>query len=248
MLLNVGAGGSGDTYASDTTTDPTKNIRIQDVNAATNYRVNSPAGEYGILYAEEATNSVAILADADATNGSNVTDVPVGLIYYQAGIVVLTSSIFMRASSVHGDGILNDSTYATATQPAVHPNSNGATLNVIGAAATVVHAFASGSISGSCDGLRTRIANVQFNNTIELNSTIHFCRLNHNEFNYSANPTYLTGSQLRVKTNKSDNPVSYITSVGLYSADNQLLAVGKLSEPIRKDPTIELTFRTRLDY
>lgn len=250
MLLNVG-GGSGtglNRFASDTTTDSTKNIRIQDVNAATNYRVNSPAGEYGILYAEEATDSVAILADADATNGSNVTDVPVGLIYYQAGVVVLTSSVFLRATTDFGDGILNDSTYAAATMPAVHPNSNGAALNVVGAAATVYHAFKSGSISGSCDGLRTRIANISFNNTIELNSTIHFCRLNHNEFNYSSNPTYLTGSQLRVKQNRTDNPVSYITSIGLYSADNQLLAVGKLSEPIRKDPTIELTFRARLDY
>jgi len=126
--------------------------------------------------------------------------------------------------------------------------SDSTALNAVGAAATVYHAFKSGSISGSCDGLRDRISNIQFNNTIELNSTIHFCRLNHNEFNYSANPTYLTGSQLRVKQNADANPVSYITSIGLYSADNQLLAVGKLSEPIRKDPTIELTFRARLDY
>lgn len=254
MILNVGV---GDRFASDATTAVANNLRIQDVNAASNYRVNSPAGEYGILYAEEAVNrGTALLADSDATNGSNAVTVPVGLIYYQAGIVVLTSSVFLRQSSsfgggspvANGSGILNNTTYAAATQPAVHPNNNGATLNEVGAAATVYHAFKSGSISGSCDGLRTRIGNIQFNNTIELNSTIHFCRLNHNEFNFSSNPTYLTGSQIRVKQNRTDNPVSYITSIGLYSADNQLLAVGKLSEPIRKDPTIELTFRARLDY
>jgi hypothetical protein len=43
-------------------------------------------------------------------------------------------------------------------------------------------------------------------------------------------------------------PVAYITSIGLYDDDNNLLAVGKLSEPLRKDPTIEYTLRARLDY
>jgi hypothetical protein len=87
-----------------------------------------------------------------------------------------------------------------------------------------------------------------FNNTIELNSTIYFARINHNEFNYSANPTYVSGSKLVVKNNVNDLPVSYITTVGLYSPDNELLACAKLSEPIRKDPNTELTLRVRLDY
>ena len=51
-----------------------------------------------------------------------------------------------------------------------------------------------------------------------------------------------------VKESTSDAPVSYITSVGLYSSDNELLAVAKLSEPLRKDPTNDLTLRVRLDY
>jgi hypothetical protein len=96
--------------------------------------------------------------------------------------------------------------------------------------------------------LRNRIYNISFNNTTELNSTIYFCRVNHNEFNYSANPTYLSSSQIRVKSKRTDPPVAYITSVGLYSADRELLAVAKLSEPLRKDPSNELTLRVRLDY
>ena len=108
--------------------------------------------------------------------------------------------------------------------------------------------LASGSISGSCNGLRNRIKNIQFNNTTELNSTIYFCRANHNEFNYSSNPTYVNSSKIQVKETSLDNPISYITTVGLYSADNELLAVAKLSEPLKKDPTNELTLRVRLDY
>ena len=95
---------------------------------------------------------------------------------------------------------------------------------------------------------RKRIDRLAFNNTTELNSTIYFCRINHNDFNYSSNPTYLGDSKIRVKNVSTDNPISYITTVGLYSADNELLAVAKLSEPLKKTPENELTPRVRLDY
>ena len=103
-------------------------------------------------------------------------------------------------------------------------------------------------ISSSCDSFRRRLFNVEFNNTIELNSSIYFCRVEHNEFNYSSNPTYLSQSQIRVKNDAIDTPIAYITGVGLYDSNDNLLAVGKLSEPLRKDPTIEYTLRARLDY
>ena len=90
--------------------------------------------------------------------------------------------------------------------------------------------------------------NLAFNNTTELNSTIYFCRANTSDFNYSSNPTYLSGSKIRVKDQETDSPISYVTKVGLYSADNELLAVAKLSEPLKKDPTNEFTLRVRLDY
>lgn len=97
-------------------------------------------------------------------------------------------------------------------------------------------------------GFRRRMVRMAFNNTTELNSSIYFCRLNNNEFNYSANPTYLNESKIRVKETTLDAPVSYVTTVGLYSADNELLAQAKLSEPVRKDPTNEFVLRVRLDY
>ena len=51
-----------------------------------------------------------------------------------------------------------------------------------------------------------------------------------------------------IKNIASDLPVTYVTTIGLYSANNTLLATAKLSEPLRKDPTNELTLRVRLDY
>lgn len=184
---------------------PSSILTISDYGAATDYRTNSPAGEFGILYTSSA-----------AASGTGV-----GLIYYQAGLVVLTASVFKGNFGPRSETLYTSSvgTYLT-----------------------------SGSITGSCNGLRNRIYNVQFNNTTELNSTVYFCRANHNEFNYSTNPTYLSGGQVVVKNNASDAPVSYITTVGLYSADNELLAVAKLSEPLKKSIDNELTVRVRLDY
>lgn len=185
---------------------PSSILTISDYGAATDYRTNSPAGEFGVLYTSSA-----------AASGTGV-----GLIYYQAGLVVLTASVFNGNFGPRSD----TSTYTSS----------------------VGRYITSGSITGSCNGLRNRIYNVQFNNTTELNSTAYFCRANHNEFNYSTNPTYLSGGQVVVKNNASDAPVSYITTVGLYSADNELLAVAKLSEPLKKSIDNELTVRVRLDY
>jgi hypothetical protein len=98
------------------------------------------------------------------------------------------------------------------------------------------------------DAFRNRLYNVQFNNTTELNSTVYFCRINHNEFNYSSNPTYLSGSKIQVKTQATDEPVAYISTVGLYNDNNELLATAKLSEPLKKSPSTEFTIRARLDY
>jgi len=201
-------------------------VKIQDLNAATDYRINSPAGEYGIL---------------KMTSGSHVglTNPACGLIFYQAGVVLLSSSVFIASSS---GGILPDGT--TGVQAGSGYVDFGETADT----ASINEVMVSSSISGACNDLRHRIYDMSYNNTTELNSTIHFCRVGHNDFNYSSNPTYLSESKIRVKNNSLDAPVTYYTTVGLYSSDNELLAVAKLSEPLKKDPTNEMIVRVRLDY
>ncbi len=229
-------------------------IKLADTNAQNDFRVNSPAGEYGILYATEhfrkSGGAGTVLKTSDGTQ-------KVGLIYYQAGVIVLTSSILLRQEggastaggnqNIRGSGILKASTAAPITASIGKDGLKG--INGASVAPETAHQLMTGSnISASCDALRARIFNLSFNNTTELNSTVYFCRANHNEFNYSSNPTYLTESKLRVKQQSTDTPVSFVTTVGLYSADNELMAVAKLSEPLRKDPTNEMTLRVRLDY
>jgi len=182
-------------------------LTIGDYGAATEYKTNSPVGEYGILYT----------SSAEQLEGFGV-----GLIYYNAGVVVLTSSIF-------GGEFGNN-------------NSHLVDSSSIGAM------FSGSEISASCEGLRNRWYNCYFNNTVELNSTIYFCRVNNNDFNYSSNPTYLSGSKIRTKENAFDSPKAYITTIGLYSPDNELMAVAKVSEPLKSSPESETTLRVRLDY
>lgn len=200
-------------------------LQITDASGSDGYFVNSPAGEYGILYATASTHSPVVLA----ANQSYA----VGHIYYQAGVAVLSSSIFL---DVADGGILNN-TFSTVSMSG--PSSTAETFKAV---------LTGSQISGAADNIRNRMYNLQFNNTTELNSTIYFCRVNHNEYNYSTNPTYLNGSKIRVKTKSSDNPVAYITTIGLYSDNNELMAVAKLSEPLKKDPSNEFTIRARLDY
>tara|TARA_B100000035_G_scaffold308530_1_gene313338 strand:+ start:1408 stop:2520 length:1113 start_codon:yes stop_codon:yes gene_type:complete len=221
MKLAVGAPSQEQNYQAS----GTGSITIKDFGAVNDYRINSPVGEYGILY-----------ATGSAVSGSHKRlsnlHVPCGLIYYQAGVVVLSGSVLTPSAS---GGLISN-------------KLDRVQLPLQKGVGNLEDILTGSSITAGANHIRSRIQNIQFNNTVELNSSIYFCRINHNEYNYSANPTYLSQSQIRVKEQSSDAPVSYITTVGLYSADNQLLAVGKLSEPLRKDPTIEYTLRARLDY
>ena len=202
-------------------------ITLSDSSGSNGFFVNSPAGEYGILYA----NTTTAYSGPSAETKNTASGLPCGLLFYQAGVAVISGSVFNDA--VDG-GILADG----AGTVAMGDDMDATGFN-----------FITGTTIENCaNAIRNRIYDVSFNNSTELNSSIYFCRVNHNDFNYSSNPTYLSGSRIRVKNSTIDNPVTYLTTVGLYSADNELLAVAKLSEPLKKDPTTEMTLRVRLDY
>jgi|10_taG_2_1085330.scaffolds.fasta_scaffold02752_4 hypothetical protein len=217
----------------------TQILTLGDYSATSSYYVNSPAGEYGILYT----------SSAGGANGPGA-QAGYGLLFYQAGIAVITGSIWANplAASNGVYGGLPNSTYGYSLHTGMSPTGYGTTATTPSASWQNLLTASSATLDDINNAVRNRIQNISFNNTVELNSTIYFCRVGHNEFNYSANPTYLDSSKIRVKNATSDNPVSYITTVGLYSSDNELLAVAKLSEPLKKDPNTELTLRVRLDY
>ena len=83
----------------------------------------------------------------------------------------------------------------------------------------------------------------------DLNQTTHYCRLFHNEFNFSSNPTFLDSSSTvgDVNPNMVGNPTVYVTGVGLYNSNEDLIAVAKLNAPQKKNYGLELTVAARLD-
>jgi hypothetical protein len=81
-----------------------------------------------------------------------------------------------------------------------------------------------------------------------ISSQFMFVRVKNNEFNYSSNPSYIDNNGNLNNTTMVDSPTTYITTVGLYNDDNNLLAVAKLSQPLKKDFTTEALIRIKLDY
>ena len=82
----------------------------------------------------------------------------------------------------------------------------------------------------------------------KISSQYFFTRIKNGEFNYTTNPSYVdTNGDLNISS-FADSPTTYITTVGLYNDDNNLLAVAKLSQPLKKDFTTEALVRVKLDY
>ena len=88
----------------------------------------------------------------------------------------------------------------------------------------------------------------QLNSQENVSSDYIFCRINNQEYNYSSNPTFVSGSGNLLFSNMVYNPQTYITTVGLYNNNSQLLAVAKLSRPLVKDFTKEALIRVKLDW
>tara|TARA_R110001592_G_scaffold204278_8_gene454367 strand:- start:918 stop:2117 length:1200 start_codon:yes stop_codon:yes gene_type:complete len=80
-------------------------------------------------------------------------------------------------------------------------------------------------------------------------STHYFIRLKNNEYNYSNNPSFTSGSQGEFShPSMYRDPKVYITTVGMYNDRNELLAIAKLSKPLLKSFTREALIRVKLEF
>ena len=210
----------------------------------------------------------------EIVNASN-TSQKVGLMFYDAGTAVLDLSKIMwgtqhvsgAISSVVGNqgglGLANNETMIGA---------NG-TLNAqqIADTNTLINSYGSNTYarfipdfltSGSIDDIVDHLASCRFSsgsntastfqNVTNINSTLLFCRATADEFNYSSNPTFVDadGRIVVIDNGQEDTQraFSFITTVGMYDANDNLLAVAKLSRPIEKNDEKDLTVRIRLDF
>tara|TARA_Y100000114_G_scaffold110728_1_gene104367 strand:+ start:1690 stop:2772 length:1083 start_codon:yes stop_codon:yes gene_type:complete len=164
-----------------------------------------------------------------------------GNIIYQHGIITLFES------STVGDAV--DSTYGNAVYG----------TNLYGGDRIEREAFINAWITSSN-------VTMSFSSSYKIFETQYQCTINEDEFNYSLNPSIITGSEIPTKFSGSEiqwentasigtplgfvtssyfNP--YITTVGLYDGDYNLLAVGKLPRAIQSSPTTDTTILVNID-
>lgn len=201
---------------------------------------------------------VGEIVDASNTNRK------VGLMFYDAGTAVFDLSKIMWGGQ-HVSGAIS----SVVGNPSVSGLATNET--VIGSGSVLASAYGSNVsasfipdflTSGSIDDILDHIASCRFSsgsstamtfqNNTNINSTLIFCRAQAGEFNYSANPTYTDsdGRLIVIDPGEETSQVgfSFVTSVGLYDANDNLLAVAKLSRPVEKNNEKDLTVRVRLDF
>ena len=114
-------------------------------------------------------------------------------------------------------------------------------------------ALGTSSISNNHKKLFTSISsgsspNFQLQSQEVVSSRYFFTRIKNSEFNYTTNPSIIDNNGNLLYSTLINNPQTYITTVGMYNDNNELLAVAKLSKPLVKDFTKEALIRVKLDY
>lgn len=82
----------------------------------------------------------------------------------------------------------------------------------------------------------------------KITSQYYFTRIRNKEFNYTTNPSFIETDGTLSFSSMNDNPRTYITTIGLYNDNNELVAVAKMSQPLAKDFTKEALIKVKLDY
>jgi len=93
-----------------------------------------------------------------------------------------------------------------------------------------------------------RGAYFQLNSQETISSDYIFVRIKNGEYNYTTNPSFISGSGTLIYSNFINSPQTFPTSVGMYNDNNELVAVAKLSKPLTKDFTKEALIRVKLDW
>ena len=105
------------------------------------------------------------------------------------------------------------------------------------------------SISGSSTPryYRTKTEDMFCRSSEKTITETYFCRLGRDDFNYSNNPTYVSGSNNRIMHYSFiEHPKAYITSIGLYNKEGDLIAIGKPKTPILKKANSEYIIQVKV--
>lgn len=230
-------------------------------NSVTTPNLDNGVGQGPVIFSDVgAAASIEISYGGQVGNIVNAssTSQKVGLIFYDAGVVVLDAKKIISGSQFVSGTISavtgavtpvlsNKTIVGSGSFPGSNPDAKFIPdFFVSGTIDDIVSHFGSVRFSSGSDTA------VTFQNITNINSTLAFCRATADEFNYSTNPTF-TDTEGRIRVidvgeETTQRSFAFVTSIGLYNAGGDLLAVAKLSRPIEKNDERDLTFRVRLDF
>ena len=182
------------------------------------------AGKYWLVVSGSSGNSAA--------QGAQTV---YGHFYENYGIIALSAT--RLSSSIPGEDIISGSTGTTGTENgfgqgfAVNTATDGTAKNHL----KLYNCLVSGSVS-----MRT---------VSVLNQTSYYCRAMHHEFNHTANETFVKADSTTgdIIDDFAANPTVYVTGVGLYNSNSELIAAAKLNKPQKKDHNTELIVKVVLN-
>ena len=195
--------------------------------------------------------------DLDTGLGQTATDITLDTVFEPRDpIFGVINGMSDGTASPAGLGEVNIGKTANHSSAADISNRDAPVVTNLGPATFYPDLLVSASIDDIVDHIGfTRFSSgsltaMAFQNQTKINSSIYFCRASANEFNTSANPTFLddTGVPVMIQDADNDKPFTYITTVALADSKGDVVAIAKLNRPIEKNDESELTIRVRLDF
>jgi hypothetical protein len=230
-----------------------QNFYVINVNRA-RYKERLDPGNFSI----ELSGSKGSLTLIDDSGGSDENVTTAGRVYNVVEGTLnigsaLTSSItsYSDVTSSQGYGLFYPDMGIILLNPTALQNRVDVKLAPANSSIEDIYHQNNGANSGSVALLNSMTSggDFQMRRTENVSTSHYFVRANNREFNFSNNPTFVTGSVgAFVQPLFERDPKVYITSVGLYDDANELLAVAKVSKPIEKSFDKEIAIKVKLDF
>jgi hypothetical protein len=203
------------------TGDPGLIKLIDDSGATSDSSVNAPQRVFNVISGSIA-NPPAVSPAGEAASDFNTPTGSYGLFYPELGLIILNATRLDQGTAASPPGLALGTVESTGTN------------------------------DDNSMRLFTKIDDADYfqaRREEQIKSSHFFCRVESDQYNWSQNPTYFTGTEAEL-TNSSfiQDPKAYITTVGLYNNNNELLAVAKLSQPLLKSRDREAVIKVRLDF
>jgi hypothetical protein len=213
------------------------------INVARNrYKEHTQPGSM-TLKLKNGVNEISLTDNSQISNTTNYTTA--GTLYY---------TLISGSTGVAATAATNASVYGY-----LYPNSDIIILNPTALSKSIVDGGISYNPTIDAPGNNNNIQNgiydimsssgyFELQSEENVSSHYFFTRVKNQDFNYTTNPSIIDDNGNLLYTTLINNPQTYITTIGMYNDQNELLAVAKLSRPLVKDFTKEALIQVKLDY